>query len=167
MSDPLISIVVPVYKVPEKMLKRCLHSIAVQTSKNYEAILIDDGSPDDCGKICDKYSKKFENFRTIHQENGGLSVVRNNGIKAAKGEWVCFVDGDDWIEPETVSFAEQYVSNCPDGDVLIWDEYYDVGKTVKENSFVKGHDDGTLVSYSGGGYKRASRHVLPGCFQPL
>lgn len=149
MSKPLITIVVPVYKVPEKMLRKCLHSITVQTSKNYEAILIDDGSPDDCGKICDQYSKKFENFRTIHQANAGLSVVRNKGIKEAKGEWVCFVDGDDWIEPDTVTFAEQYVKDCSDGNILIWDEFYDVGQSIKENRFVKGHNDGALVSYSG------------------
>ena len=164
MRDPLVSIVVPVYKVPEEMLKRCLDSIAAQTSKNYEAILIDDGSPDDCGKICDKYAEKLENYRTIHQENGGLAVVRNNGIKAARGEWVCFVDGDDWIEPETVAFAEQYARDCPDGDVLIWDEYYDVGKTIKENSFVKGHDDGSLVSYTGGGKRELLDMFFPVVF---
>ena len=76
MND-LITIVVPVYRVPIPLLKRCLNSICVQTDKNFEAILIDDGSPDDCGKICDEYARQYDYMRVIHQKNGGLSVVRN------------------------------------------------------------------------------------------
>lgn len=108
-QSSLITVVVPVYKVPEEMLRKCLDSISAQTRMNFEAVLIDDGSPDNCGAICDEYAQKHDFMRAIHQENGGLSVVRNNGVDAAKGEWVCFVDGDDWIEPDTMEFAEQFI----------------------------------------------------------
>lgn len=145
MNDrPLITIVVPVYKVPYNLLYKCLNSICAQTSKNFEAILIDDGSPDDCGRICDEYAEQHSFMRVIHQKNGGLSVVRNNGIDNAKGDWVCFVDGDDWIEPNTVEFAEAYIRECGDGDVLIWDEYYDIEDTVKKNCFLGEEVEGTL-----------------------
>lgn len=132
---PLITIVVPVYKVPYDMLSRCLDSICNQTSTNFEVIIIDDGSPDACGKICDTYAEKETRMRVIHQENGGLAVVRNNGVQAAKGAWVCFVDGDDWIEPNSMEFAEQYIANCPDGDVLIWEEIIDTNGIQKNNYF--------------------------------
>ncbi|MCD8158159.1 MAG: glycosyltransferase [Clostridiales bacterium] len=147
MKEPLITIVVPVYKVPYDMLHKCLDSIAGQTSKNFEALLIDDGSPDDCGRICDEYAEKFPFFRVIHKQNGGLSVVRNTGIKNAEGKWICFVDGDDWIEPETIEFAEKYTAECKDGDVLIWEEFYDVGSVIKENLFVEKCDDGKIHKF--------------------
>lgn len=70
MNEPLITIVVPVHKVPKDMLHKCLNSIVAQTSNNYEALLVDDGSPDDCGDICDTYAKEYSNFRVLHQENG-------------------------------------------------------------------------------------------------
>ena len=162
MSKPLITIVVPVYKVPEPMLIKCLDSIAAQTDPQYEAILIDDGSPDGCGAVCDAYAAQYPAFRVIHQENGGLSVVRNNGIRAAQGNWVCFVDGDDWIEPETVAFAKKYAEECPDGDVLIWDEYYDFGTTVKENCFIRDHADGKRYVFAG-----ERREILYDMFFPL
>lgn len=159
-ENPLITIVVPVYKVPYNLLHKCLDSIAVQTSKNFEALLIDDGSPDECGAICDKYADKYPFMRVIHQKNGGLSVVRNNGIDSAKGDWVCFVDGDDWIEPNTVEFAEQYVKDCGDGDVLIWDEYYDIEGTTKKNCFLGEEVEGTLC-FQGEYCEKLIDRILP------
>lgn len=159
-EKPLITIVVPVYKVPYDLLHKCLDSICAQTSGNFEAILIDDGSPDDCGKICDEYAEKNPFMRVIHQQNGGLSVVRNNGIDNAKGDWVCFVDGDDWIEPNTVEFAEEYVRECGDGDVLIWDEYYDIGETVKKNCFLGENVEGTLC-FQGAECEKLIDRILP------
>lgn len=151
MNNPLITIVVPVYKVPEELLRKCLDSIAAQTCRNFEALLIDDGSPDNCGAICEAYARKNNYMRVIHQKNGGLSVVRNAGIDQAAGAWVCFVDGDDWIEPETVQFAVEYVEKYPQADVLIWDEFYDIdgisipnrffGKMVEET--IEFHDEET------------------------
>ncbi len=97
MNSPKISIIVPVYKV-EQYLRRCLDSIVAQTFTDWECILIDDGSPDNSGKICDEYAEKEERFIVIHQENQGVSVARNKGLDEAKGEWIGFVDSDDWIE---------------------------------------------------------------------
>ncbi len=99
---PKISIIVPVYKV-EKYLRRCLDSIAAQTFTDWECILVDDGSPDDSGKICDEYAEKDERFMVIHQENAGVSSARNKGLDEVKGEWICFVDSDDWIDKEMLA----------------------------------------------------------------
>lgn len=95
-KNPLISVVVPVYKV-EQYIHRCIDSILNQTYKNLEIILVDDGSPDNCGKICDDYAKKDKRIKVIHKKNGGLSDARNAGIKVATGEYIGFVDSDDWI----------------------------------------------------------------------
>lgn len=93
-----VSVIVPVYKV-EKCLENCIQSILNQTYQNFELILIDDGSPDQCPGMCDEYAKKYERIRVIHQKNGGLSDARNTGIKMASGSMVTFVDSDDYINP--------------------------------------------------------------------
>lgn len=165
-SNPLITIVVPVYKVPLPLLHKCLDSICAQTSRNFEALLIDDGSPDQCGEVCDQYAAQHDFMRVIHQENGGLSVVRNHGIDNARGQWVCFVDGDDWIEPNTVAFAEQYVKDCPDGDVLIWDEYYDIDGVSKKNYFFGVEKEGTM-RFQGMECKQLIDYILPQRAMPL
>ena len=90
----LISVIVPVYNV-EKYLRRCINSVINQTYKNIELILVDDGSPDNCGSICDEYAGKDSRVRVIHKENGGVSVARNVGIREAVGEYIMFVDSDD------------------------------------------------------------------------
>lgn len=92
-----LSIIVPVYRV-EKYLHKCIDSILDQTFKDFELILIDDGSPDECGKICDEYAHRDPRVRVIHQENKGLSAARNAGIDIAKGQFIAFVDSDDWVE---------------------------------------------------------------------
>ncbi|MBC2580565.1 glycosyltransferase [Clostridium sp. DJ247] len=92
-----ISIIVPIYNV-EKYLEKCLKSILGQTFKDFELILVNDGSPDNCGCICDIYSKLDSRIRVIHKENGGLSSARNAGIDLATGEYIGFVDSDDWID---------------------------------------------------------------------
>ena len=94
-----ISIIVPVYKV-EKQLNTCIESILNQTFTNYELILVDDGSPDKCGEICDEYEKKDKRIKVIHKKNGGLSDARNAGLDIAKGKYIGFVDSDDIIHPE-------------------------------------------------------------------
>lgn len=96
---PLISIIVPVYKV-EAYLNRCVDSLLAQTYDKLELILVDDGSPDRCGEICDEYAEKDCRIRVIHKENGGLSDARNAGIEAARGEYLGFCDSDDWMEPD-------------------------------------------------------------------
>ena len=99
----LITVVVPVYKV-EKYIDRCVTSIINQSYKNLEIILVDDGSPDNCGKICDDYSTKDERIKVIHKENGGLSDARNAGINIAKGKYITFIDSDDYIKYDYVEF---------------------------------------------------------------
>ena len=96
---PELSIIVPVYKV-EPYLRRCIDSILAQTFRDFELILVDDGSPDNCGAICDEYAAKDSRIIVIHQKNQGVSAARNAGLDIAKGTYLGFVDSDDWIEPE-------------------------------------------------------------------
>lgn len=110
-EEKLLSIIVPVYKV-EPYLRRCIDSIRSQTYTNLQIILVDDGSPDQCGEICDEYTSIDERIIVIHQDNEGLSGARNNGMIFAKGEYISFVDSDDWIHPRMyevlISMLEQY-----------------------------------------------------------
>ena len=96
MRTPLISVIIPVYNV-EKYLRRCLDSVIAQTYQNLEIICVDDGSIDDSGKICDQYAVRDARIKVIHQENQGLSAARNKGLDAAEGEYIAFVDSDDYI----------------------------------------------------------------------
>lgn len=95
----MVSIIVPVYKV-ESYLPQCIESIINQTYHNLEIILVDDGSPDACGKTCDEYAKQDKRIKVFHKQNGGLSDARNYGVTRATGEYLSFVDSDDWIEPD-------------------------------------------------------------------
>lgn len=99
MVDPLISVVIPVYRT-EEYIDRCAESVINQTYKNLEIIFVDDGSPDNCPVMCDEWAKKDSRIVVIHKENGGLSSARNAGVAIAKGEWVGFVDSDDYIAPD-------------------------------------------------------------------
>lgn len=98
-SIPKISVIVPIYKV-EKYLRQCIDSILNQTLKELEIILVDDGSPDKCPLICDEYAQKDSRVIVIHKENAGLGAAYNTGIRIAKGQYIGFVEPDDWIEPE-------------------------------------------------------------------
>ena len=95
-QSPKISIIVPVYKV-EQYLPKCIDSILAQTFQNWELLLIDDGSPDNSGNICDEYAHKDSRIRVFHKKNGGVSSARNLGLDYAEGDYVMFVDSDDWI----------------------------------------------------------------------
>ncbi|SHH68403.1 glycosyltransferase family 2 protein [Clostridium grantii] len=97
--NPKISIIVPVYKV-EPYIHKCVDSILAQTFTNFELILVDDGSPDNCGKICDDYEQKDCRVKVIHKENGGQATARNAALDIARGDYIGFVDSDDWIEPD-------------------------------------------------------------------
>ncbi|MFC4620087.1 glycosyltransferase [Camelliibacillus cellulosilyticus] len=97
MNGDLISIIVPIYNV-EKFLSKCIESICHQTYRNLEIILVNDGSSDRCGRICDEYARKDNRIKVIHKENGGLSSARNAGLKIASGEYLGFVDADDYID---------------------------------------------------------------------
>lgn len=99
--DELISVIIPVYRV-EKYLNRCVESVVSQSYRNLEIILVDDGSPDRCGEMCDAWAEKDRRIRVIHKHNGGLSDARNAGIRAAIGEYIVFVDSDDYIAQEMI-----------------------------------------------------------------
>ena len=106
MTGSKISIIVPVYKV-ELFLEECIDSILEQTYRNLEIILINDGSPDNCGKICDEYAIKDERIKVIHKKNGGLSDARNAGIENCLGEYIAFIDSDDILHPEFIEILYQ------------------------------------------------------------
>ena len=109
MGSSLISVIVPIYKV-EAYLDKCVRSIVDQTYRDLEIILVDDGSPDNCGAICEDWATKDSRIKVVHKENGGLSDARNAGLAIATGELISFIDSDDWIEPEflrTLSEAMQ------------------------------------------------------------
>lgn len=110
MTTPLISVIVPVYRV-EEYLERCVKSILSQTYKNLEVILVDDGSPDQCPAICDACAEKDARVKVIHQENKGLSGARNAGIDAASGEYLAFVDSDDYVSPHFIEELYQLLQD--------------------------------------------------------
>ena len=103
---PQISVIVPVYKV-EQYLSACVDSILTQTFRDFELILVDDGSPDNCGAMCDAYAAQDPRVRVIHQQNGGLSAARNAALDIAAGEYVTFIDSDD-IVPFNILYALDY-----------------------------------------------------------
>ena len=136
---PEISVIVPVYKV-ETYLNSCVDSILNQSFSDLELILVDDGSPDNCGAICDEYAGKDSRVRVIHQENQGLSCARNRGIDAARGRFLCFVDSDDLVAPDycrmlyelltgsDADFSVCGVCRFPDGEVPAPVDAEDPGK---------------------------------------
>jgi len=131
-----LSIIVPVYKV-ESYLNRCIDSILQQTFTDFELILVDDGSPDNCGKICDDYSKIDHRIKIIHKENGGLSSARNAGISIASGEYITFVDSDDFLHKNMYEILFHYATKHS-SDIVICDYlevYEDNLNTTEINNF--------------------------------
>ena len=131
---PLISIIVPVYKV-EQYLKRCLDSILAQTFTDFECIIIDDGSPDNCPAICDEYAEKDSRFTVIHkQQNEGLPMARKSGLSAASGDFLMHVDSDDWLEPDALD--KLYINQIKNGaDVVIGSFRKQYKKRIREYIF--------------------------------
>ncbi|AHM57188.1 putative glycosyltransferase EpsJ [Peptoclostridium acidaminophilum DSM 3953] len=113
--DPLISVIIPVYNA-EGYIRKCLDSVIGQSYENLEIIVIDDGSTDESGNICDEYGKKDARIRVLHKGNGGVSTARNLGLKMATGKYVGFVDSDDWIEKDMYSFLVS-MAEANDADV--------------------------------------------------
>lgn len=131
MND-LISIIVPVYNV-EKYLKRCIDSCINQTYKNIEIILVDDGSLDECPRICDEYKEKDCRIKVIHKKNGGLSDARNVGIKESKGKYITFVDSDDYIDSDYIEYLymllKKYNTNL---SICSYSAIYDNGRIITQ-----------------------------------
>ncbi len=123
----LVSIIVPVYKV-EQYLKRCMDSILNQTYKNIEVILVNDGSPDNCPALCDEYARIDSRIRVIHKENGGLSSARNVALGTVKGDYVFFVDSDDWLALDTLEVLNEYLEK--DYDMISFQRTYLIEEKV-------------------------------------
>lgn len=113
-----LSVIIPIYNV-ESYLKNCLESVINQTFGDLEIILIDDGSPDHCGEICDEYAKRDSRIRVLHKQNEGLPSARNDGINMATGKWIAFVDSDDWLELDIYEKAIE-AGNKYDVDILLF-----------------------------------------------
>lgn len=125
-----ISIIVPVYNVPVSYLKKCISSLISQTYKNIEIILVDDGSTDNSGSICDLYAAEDQRIRVIHKENGGLVSSRNAGFEVATGSWIMYVDGDDWIESHTCQELLEKANAFADIDVICWKYCVDINGKI-------------------------------------
>ena len=161
MDKEKISIIIPVYNV-EKYLERCLDSVTNQTYKNLEIILIDDGSKDKSGSICNKYLKKDKRIQVIHKKNMGVSVARNDGLKVISGEYVIFLDSDDWIQPDmieklynnlitydvdvsicnfyiSVEYKKEYVKDSEGKNDLVIDNVIDMYNLIFDNKKVGGY----------------------------
>lgn len=126
----LISIIIPVYNV-EQYLERCMNTVLHQTYENLEIILVDDGSTDRSGEMCDRYAEQDERVQVIHKENGGASAARNVGLQNVHGVYVCFVDSDDWIETDMLSYMMELMQEDSDVDMIIGDAYNQFDKCGK------------------------------------
>lgn len=139
--NPLISVIVPIYNV-EKYLARCVDSIVNQTYKNLEIILVDDGSPDRCPQMCDDYAKKDSRIKVVHKKNGGLSDARNAGIAVATGEYISFIDSDDYVSDDFFECLLD-VMNKENSDIA----ECSVVKFYEDNRFDEFSDDLSVKTY--------------------
>ena len=138
----IVSIIVPVYNV-KGYLKRCLDSLTQQTYEKIEILLIDDGSSDGSGAICDSYAEKHENVKVVHKNNGGVSSARNLGLEKASGDYILFVDSDDWIERDAVeNLVNVAVEN--NSDIVIFEYFVDTAQTSTPNVHV--HLEGCMTN---------------------
>ncbi len=119
MSTPFFSIVIPVYKVRAEYFDECIGSICNQNFSDFEIILVEDGSPDNCGELCDEYARKDSRIRVIHKANEGVSVARNTGIESAKGKWIIFVDADDMLKENACGILAEKLEAF-DGEILMY-----------------------------------------------
>lgn len=145
--NELISVIVPVYMV-EKYLDRCVKSIVNQTYRNLDIILVDDGSPDYSGKMCDLWAEKDERIHVIHQKNGGLSAARNVGIKASKGKYLLFVDSDDYIADNMIK--------------LLYKEILRTGAEISICNFLYVDENADTITELNDKYRPGKREVLSG-----
>lgn len=131
MDQGLVTVVLPIYNV-EQYLNRCIESVVNQTYKNLEIILVDDGSPDHCPEICDRWAETDNRIRVIHKENAGLGMARNTGIENASGEYICFFDSDDYVALDLVEKAYTLVQESQADIVIFGNNYQTRDGTVRE-----------------------------------
>lgn len=122
-GDIFFSVVIPVYNVKD-YLEKCVESVLGQTFENFEVILVDDGSSDGCSGLCDRYAGKDNRVRVIHKENGGLVSARNAGIKSASGNYICYVDGDDWVGDGLLETLYRVLSEQGELDMVVYNAIY-------------------------------------------
>lgn len=170
---PLISVIVPVYKV-EPYLSRCIDSILTQSFTDFELILINDGSPDNCGKICDEYAKKDKRIHVIHKENGGLSSARNEGIDwsfaNSNSQWLTFIDSDDWIHPQYLELLLSGV-NSTNTDICVCEytetaEFSDF-KNLNKSNIQKLRPEELFVNYHVTSVVAWSKLYNKSCFESI
>lgn len=137
----MVSIIVPVYNI-ESYLPKCVDSILVQTYKDFEIILVDDGSTDTSGQICDEYAAKDRRIKVIHKNNGGVTTARNYGLREAVGDWIMYIDGDDWIEPKTLELFTDY-ADANRADIVIGDFQMVSEDSIKEHRSIDWTSDKT------------------------
>ena len=165
-GHPYFSVILPIYRV-EEYLEECIRSILSQDFKDYELILVDDGSPDSCPRICDDYAARYENIRVIHKENGGLASARNAGTADARGAYIWWVDSDDWIAPGALSAL--YEATCQENPDIAKFGYYRVAdKAVERRSnarpgFYAG--DGEMQKLKDLAFYTPGVFLLSACFQ--
>lgn len=130
----MITVIIPVYNI-EDYITRCIESILNQSFKNFELLLINDGSTDGSGSICDKFANRDSRVKVFHQENKGVSAARNVGIQKARGKWIAFVDGDDWIEENSL---EKLIDSYPSSnlDILVAKSFINNGKKAGNERYV-------------------------------
>ena len=160
MNTPKISVLVPVYKV-EPYLQRCIDSVLAQDFQDWEMILVDDGSPDRCPEICDEAARKDSRITVVHKENGGLVSARREGVRNARGEYLMFLDSDDWLQPSALTILYNHIIKGydmvkggakrvgPDGKALPF------GPFEIEDSEINGAVDFLVKTYIG----KASPHL--------
>lgn len=128
--EPLVSVVIPVYKTPEAFLRSCIESVLRQKICDFEMILVDDGSPDDCGGICDEYAAADDRIQVIHQKNAGVSKARNTGLERVKGRYLTFLDADDKLDTCAWEKAvDALIKYDADAVVFGWNDFTPDGKT--------------------------------------
>lgn len=152
-----LSVIIPIYNV-EKYLRQCLDSVVNQTFRDLEIILVDDGSPDHCGEICDEYAKKDSRISVLHKKNEGLPSARNDALDMVTGKWVAFVDSDDWLETDIYEKAIA-AGNKYDVDILFFNSFQNTNEKetaislfpneffTDDNKFIKNLQAGTMCKY--------------------
>lgn len=146
------SIIIPVYKV-EQYLAQCIESVLQQTYEHVEIILVDDGSPDSSPSICDRYAAEYKQIKVIHKPNGGLSDARNCGLAIASGDFVVFLDSDDyWCDQQALSSAAGMLENHPTTDIILFQRFHLIGERISEGvrydaARISGHSKIDVLGY--------------------
>ena len=160
MNDVLVSLIIPIYNC-EKYLRKCLRSVVAQTYRNLEIILVDDGSSDRSGVICDKFARNDSRIVVIHKKNGGVSHARNDGINVAKGEWICFIDGDDYVGQDYIINMYNAVKNGTDLVIARTNRSIPIENiTLEKNDIPLYFSNKSILSLSGPVCKLFSKRII-------